>query len=120
MGEVEIVIQFCGNPDLSGFNPTMLPISRMDEVSFRGKILEVVGDLFEEFLLVAFGGEVVVCAAIFHQVSSQFALSEQGVGGNGSSLDLNGVQQGRGYLDLISLLLLIATFDGKRTYFFWV
>jgi len=47
-------------------------------------------------------------------------LREQGIGGDCSTLDLDGIEHRRGNLDLVGLLVFIAAFDRKRAYFFWV
>ncbi len=62
---------------------------------------------------------MVVCPA-FDQVIGQLALGEQGVGGDGSPGNVDGIEQGGGGFYLVGSFFLIATLGAKCADFFWV
>jgi hypothetical protein len=70
--------------------------------------------------LVSFDDEVIVGFAFMDQVMGQLALCEQGVGGDVFSLDIDGIKQRNGRLDLVGLLGFFTTLQGQGPYFFWV
>ena len=69
--------------------------------------------------LVVFDGEVVMSFALANQIVSDFALGQQGIGGNLFALDIDGIQQRDGGLDFVGALNLLVRY-GQGTYFFWV
>jgi len=83
-------------------------------------LIKVEGDLLEQGFLIAFDGEVVVGVTLFDQIGRQIALGQQGIGGNGFTVNVDGRQQRDGGFDLIGLFFLIAIGYGQRTDFFWV
>lgn len=69
--------------------------------------------------LVVFDGEVVMSFTVSDQIVGDFALGQQGVGGNLFALDIDGIKQGDGGLDFVGALNLLVGY-GQGTYFFWV
>ena len=55
-----------------------------------------------------------------HQIVGQLALCQQGIGGDQSVFDINGIEQGREHANLVGLFLLITACYGQSTNFFWV
>jgi len=53
------------------------------------------------------------------QIVSDFALGQQGIGGNFFALDIDGIQQRDGGFDFVSAFDLFIIF-GQGAYFFWV
>ncbi len=49
MGKVEVVIQFCRDPDLSRFNPAMFPVTRLGEISHTGSAVKIEGDSLKQY-----------------------------------------------------------------------
>lgn len=82
-------------------------------------ILEIVSDLFEQSGLIALGGEMVICPTL-DQVTGKFALREQGISGDGSPGDFDGIEQRRGRFYLVGAFFLIAALGTKGADFFWV
>lgn len=80
------------------------------EIRFPVGLLEIEGGLFKQFFLIAFDGEVVVCAPILDQISGQFMLGQQGISGDGFSPDVDGIQQRDGGLDFVGLFFLVPVF----------
>ena len=119
MWEVQADVQLGGDPDLASFAPTMAAIGG-GEIGRLLQVVKIEGGGFQQMLLVAFDGEVVVGAALVHQIPRQLPLREQGIGTDGLAADLDGVQQRDGRFDFIRLLLLIAPFYRQRPNFFWV
>ena len=120
MGKVEVVIQFCRDPDLARLNPAMFPVPCLGEISRIGIALKIQGDRLEQTRLVSLCREVIVCAPLLRQVAGQVTLGEQCVCGDGSAFNLNGIQHGCRNLYLIGLLFSITTFDRECADFFWV
>jgi hypothetical protein len=87
-------------------------------IGISTEVVKIEIDVFKQILLIAFDGEVVVCAPLLNQVTSQLALGQQGIGGNGFALDVNGVQQGDGGLDFVGLFFLVTAFYGEGPHFF--
>ena len=69
--------------------------------------------------LIVFDGEVVVSFALANHIVSDFALGQQGIGGNIFALNINGIQQRNGGFDFVGALNLLVRY-GQGTYFFWV
>ena len=82
-------------------------------------MLEEKGDIGLECALVAFDREVVMRLAL-HQMGRQFALCQQGIGGDVLALDIECVQQRNEHPDFIGLFGFLAACYGQGTDFFWV
>lgn len=89
-------------------------------IGWAGVVIEIQGDVVEEIFLIALGGEVVVGVALLDQIAGQFALGQQGIGGNGFAVDVDRIQQRDDGFDFVGLFFLIATGYGQRANFFWV
>jgi hypothetical protein len=62
---------------------------------------------------------VVGSVSLFDQVGSNIFLGQQGIGGNGFPVNIDGIKQGDGGLDFVGALDgFIVCFES--TYFFWV
>jgi hypothetical protein len=57
--------------------------------------------------------------ALFDQVGGDFALGQQGIGGNFFALNIDGIKQGDGCLDFVGTLEVFLVY-GQGPYFFWV
>jgi len=119
MRKVSVAIQLGGHPDLAGFETTMVAIrgGKIGRVLTVGKIE---GRLFQQLCVIALDGEVVVGPALVNHIARQLALREQGIGADGFSSDLDGLQQRNGSFDFIGLLLLIAPLYWQGPHFFGV
>lgn len=82
-------------------------------------VLEDQADRVMERGLVVLGHEDVMGLA-FEYIGSQFALGQQGIGGEGLAGDVEGVEDRDDPPDLVRLLDRIALAYGERTDFFWV
>lgn len=58
--------------------------------------------------------------ALFYQVSRELTLGEQGIGGDGSAFDRNGIEHRRGHLDLVGLFFFVTAGYRQGADFFWV
>jgi hypothetical protein len=120
MREVEIVIQFRGDPDGSFFDSSVFATAGMGIVGCVGRSLETGGEIFEQCWLIPLYREVVVCPPFLHQISSQITLREQGVRSDGSTFNLNGIEHRRRRLDFIGLFFFVTAFYRQCADFFWV
>ena len=118
VGEVEIVVELGCGPDFTGFDPPMFRGGSINEFRFFS-VLEVERNVFEETGLVSFDGEVIMGITFLDQVMGDFALGQQGIGGNIPSLDIDGIKERDGGLDFIGTFDLSTIFYRERTYFFW-
>lgn len=82
-------------------------------------VLEVERNVFEETGLVAFDGEVIMGITFLDQVMGDFALGQQGIGGNIPSLDIDGIKERDGGLDFVGTFDFSTILYRERTYFFW-
>ncbi len=57
---------------------------------------------------------------ILNQITGQLTLGQQGVGSDGFSLDVDGIEQGDDGFDFVGLFFLIAAFYRQCAHFFWV
>jgi len=119
MRKVQVVVQCGSGPDFSGFDTPVFTLAGLNEIGRYMLVFKIVGGLFEQFGLITLGGEMVVCPA-FDQVIGQFTLSEQRVGGDGSSGNVDGIKQGGGRFYLIGLFFLIAALGAQCADFFCV
>ena len=83
-------------------------------------VLEVKGDVFKESGLVVFDGEVVMSVSLVDQVVGDFALGQKGIGGNFFALNIDGIKQGDGDLDLVGAFEFFSAFYRDGGDFFWV
>jgi hypothetical protein len=118
MREIQVLIEFGGNPDVSGFDAAMLGGLHRGEIGFSMEGVKIEIDVFKQLLLIAFDGEVVVRVALLNQILSQFALGEQGIGGDGFVLDIDDLQQWDGGFDFVGLFLLVAALYRQGAHFF--
>ena len=65
------------------------------------------GDVLEQGGLVAFAGEVVMGLSVLNQVGGELALGQPRIGGDVLALDLDGIQQRGGHLNLVGLLAFL-------------
>ncbi len=119
MREVQVGVELGGDPDLADFEPAMVAIGggEIRRVLTVGKIA---GRLFQQRCLIAREGEVVMSAALFHEITGELTLGEQGIGTDCFASNLDGLQQRDGRFDFMGLLLLVAPRDGQGSYFFGV
>ena len=103
MGEVELGVEFCGGPDFPGFDPAMIRRVIGDEIGFLS-ILEIELDILKKCGLIAFDGEVVMGLTIQAQIIGELTLGQEGIGSDIFALDLDGIEQRDGPLDLVGLL----------------
>ena len=68
--------------------------------------------------LVSFDGEVVMGLTFSDQVVGELALGQEGIGGNVFALDIDGIKERDGHLDLVGVLDLFITFYGQEATFF--
>jgi hypothetical protein len=57
---------------------------------------------------------------LLDQVLGQLALGQQGIGGHILALNIDGLQQGDGHLDLVGAFDFFLVFYGQGANFFWV
>jgi hypothetical protein len=69
--------------------------------------------------LVVFDGEVVMAFTFADDIVGDFALIEQGIGGNIFALNIDGIQQRDGGFDFIGAFNILVGYR-QGTYFFWV
>jgi hypothetical protein len=69
--------------------------------------------------LVVFDGEVVVGVTFPDHIVGNFALSQEGIGGDILALNINGIKQGDCGLDFVGALNLLVGY-WQVAYFFWV
>ena len=120
IGEDEVVIQFGCHPNLSRLNTSMLPTRCVHEVGLCGSMLEIQGEVVEQFWLIPFDREGVVCTAVLHQVSSEFTRCKQGIRGDCSALNSHRIEHRRRNFDFIGLFFFIIAFYRECAHFFWV
>ncbi len=88
MREIQVLIEFGGDPDVSGFDAAMLVGLHNGVIGVSKKGVKIKINVFKPLLLIAFDGEVVACASTFNQIMGQLALDQQGVGGDGFTLEM--------------------------------
>ena len=118
MGEVEVVVQRSGGPDLSGLDSSVVR-GIMRNIIGVPAVLEVKHDALKQFGLVPFDGEVVMGFAL-NYVVRYGALGKKCVGGNVLIFDINGVKEGNAHPDLVCSLEFIITLYRQASHFFWV
>ena len=85
----------------------------------RSTLLEQQRNVFLEFALIAFDGEMVM-RLTFDQIDRQFALRQQSVGADRLAGNSDRIEHGSKHPDFVGLLGRLLTFYGERTDFFWV
>ena len=118
MRKVEMGVQRRTTPDAPGFNSAVVGWRDIDEIRCLA-ILEQKRDIALERGLIAFDREVVMRLAL-HHIGRQFALRQQGIGGDVLALNVESIQQRNEHPDFIGLLGFFATRYGQSTDFFWV
>ena len=83
-------------------------------------ILEMEDDVLQQIGLIAFDGEVIIRLPVLNQIGGERALRQQCIGSDLFALDIDGIQQGSGHLDLVGLFGFIITFYRQGADFFWV
>ena len=73
MGEIQVVVEGTGGPDLPGLDTPVFEGWAENEVGFLA-LLEIQGEVLEEVGLVAFDGEVVVRLSVLDQIGGELAL----------------------------------------------
>ena len=89
-------------------------------IGFPVKVVEIPSGLFQPLFLIAFDGEVVMRVAFLDQIPGQLALGQQGVGGDGFPLDVDGIEQRDGGFDFVGLFFLVTAGYPQGAHFFWV
>lgn len=120
MRKVQVLIKFGGHPDISGFNAAVVWTVMRGVIRLSINICKVKGDVIKKCFLVALGSKMVMGLSFLNQISCQFTLSQQGIGGDSFSLDVNAVEQRDSDFNFIGLFFFVASFDGQSADFFWV
>ena len=117
MRKIEIVIECRGGRNLSDFDTTMFAIARTDEFSRIAMLMKIAVDILVQLSLVQFDGKMIVRPSR-DQVSCQFTLGQQGIGGNGSPQNIDAIEQRCCCFDFISLFFYITPGYRQCTDFF--
>src|SRR2546429_7429164 len=78
MRKIEITVQFRGRPDLAGFDASVVWRGVLDKMRLAA-IPEIELQGFQKTGLISFHRKIVVSLALLDQVSSKFALRQQGI-----------------------------------------
>ena len=73
--EVEIMVEFGGGPNLSGFDPAVVRGRTIDEIGSLA-ILEEEDKVLKKDRLVIFDGKMIMSLTILDQVVGQFSLGQ--------------------------------------------
>ena len=119
VGEVQVVVELGGSPDLSDFNSSMVWGRMLNEIRLLA-VLEPQGDVFENAALVSFNGEMIMGMTLGNQILSNLALGQEGIGRNVLALQIEGFEQGDGHFDLVGAFEFFIVFYGQSPHFFWV
>ena len=79
IGEVEIIVEGGGGPDISSFDASVVGRVVHHEVGLFS-VLKHQSQILKQRGLIGFDGEVVVGVAFFDQVLGEFALGEKRIG----------------------------------------
>src|SRR5207253_2124862 len=90
--KVEVIVQFRGGPDFSGFYSSVIRGRMLHEMRFPA-ILEIEFQIFQNSRLIAFDGEMVMRLALGDQIVGQLALRQQGIGTDLLARNLDGLEQ---------------------------
>lgn len=119
MREVEIGVEFRSGPDFSDFDASVLWRGMFDEVGLS-TILEEEGEIFEESFLISFDDEVIMGVTVGDDVVGEFALSQEGIGGQIFVLEVEGVEQRDSGFDFVGSFEFLVVLGGEGSHFFWV
>lgn len=118
MRKVQVVIEGATAPDASGLDSAVVGWRNGHEIRRLAR-LEEQGDIALERGLIAFDREVIVRLTL-HDIAGQFALGQQGIGGDVLSLNVDAIKKRHEHTDFIGLLGLVAVRYGQSADFFWV
>ena len=119
VGEIKIVVELGSCPDLADFDSPMVRGHTLNELWFLA-ILKPEGDIFPKAFLISFDGEMIVGMTISDYVLRDLALGQQSIGSHILALNINGVKQGDGHLDLVGAFDFFTIVYGQSPHFFWV
>ena len=119
MRKVEVVVEFGCGPDFSSFDSPMVRGRIINEIGLL-PVLEVQLDVFKESGLVSFDGEVIMRLTFLNQVVGYVALGQQSISGNILVLNIDGIKDRDGHLDLIGTFDFFIAFYWQGADFFWV
>src|ERR1700674_422253 len=120
VGEIEIVVEGSGSPDLTRLDESMIGWVNGEGVGGL-PILEVAYEILMQRWLISFDGEVIVGAALDHEVIGQLPLGQQSIGRDVLVVKVDGRQQRDGHRDFVGSLPFIGVaVYGQGTDFFWV
>jgi hypothetical protein len=91
VGKVEIGVEFGCGPDFADFDPAVIRRIAIDKIRFL-PVFKVQGDVFKKTGLVVFDRKVVMSFTVPDQIVSDFALGQQGIGGNFFALNIDGIK----------------------------
>lgn len=116
--KIQIVVELRCRPDLTDFNAAVIRRVIQCKIGFFS-VRKVQCDVLEEPRLIVFYSEMVMGVALFDQISADFTLGQQGIGGDIFPLDVDGVQHRDDRIDFVCALDSIVVYrQGSR--FFWV
>ena len=116
--KVEVIIEAGGGPDRALFDATMGQRRRFAKVRLTATFKDQ-ADIRPQGRLVIFDGEDVM-GVVFQEILGEFALGEQGIGGDRLAGDIQRLKDRDDHPDLIGLLELISAVYGQGADFFWV
>ena len=100
MRKIQITVQFRGRPDLARFDASVVRRGMLDKMRLAA-IPEIELQGFQKTGLISFHREIVVGLALPDQISSKFALGQQGIGREVLALKIDRLQQRDSRLDLV-------------------
>jgi len=119
MGEMQVGIEVGCGPNFSDFDSPMIRGIIGNKVRF-GALFEIELKIFKDSGLITLNGKVVMGIAVFNHVVGNCTLSQQGIGGNVLTLDIDGIEQGDSGFYFVGALGLFVVVSGEETDFFWV
>lgn len=108
MGEFEVVIQALADPDAAALEPAVLFAVLFHKVSRPTGAFELVSDILEQRLLIAFAGEVKM-RTLPDQVVCVDNLRLDGIRSNGQTTEVDRIKRRLKDFDLVGLLLFFST-----------
>jgi len=91
VGKVEMGVEFGCGPDFADFDAAVIRRVAIDKIRFL-PVFKVQGDVLKESGLVVFDRKVVMRFTVPDQIVSDFALGQQGIGGNFFALNIDGIK----------------------------
>ena len=119
-GKFQIAIERGSGPNGARFEPPVHQGDGLTEVCWPAVVFEVGADVVEQSGLIVFGGEQVMGVVYIDQMAREFALGQQGIGGDGFGGDVQALEEGDEHTDFIGLFERIGAGYGQRADFFWV